>query len=335
MKRVLVTGADGFVGRTLSRHLSAAGYAVRAATWEAVDFRLCLDSPTQSPPGGWENTVIGDIGPGVDWSEATRGVDAIVHLAARVHVMRDDAADPLSEYRRVNTQGTEALARTAAAAGVKRFVYISTIKVNGESTQGRGPFTPNDPPAPVDPYGVSKWEAEQAVRRIAADTGLEVVVVRPSLVYGPGVRGNFEALLRLVCRGLPLPLGGISNARSLVGLDNLCDLLMRCVERPAAAGGTFLAGDGKDLSTTELVRRMAWHMGKRLVLFSMPEGLVRGLAGLLGKRDVVSRLFDSLVVDSSSARDALGWRPPVTVDDGLTKTCRWFVESRGSGDRVA
>jgi len=335
LRRVLVTGADGFVGRALNRRLCAAAHTVRAATWEPADFTSCFDCPPASAPGGWENVVTGDIGPDTDWSAALDGVDAVVHLAARVHIMRDDSPDPLSEYRRVNTHATEGLARAAAMAGVKRIVYVSTIKVNGETTQGRGPFTPNDPPAPADPYGISKWQAEQALARIAAETGLEVVVVRPALVYGPGVRGNLEALLKLAAGGLPLPLGGITNARSLIGLDNLCDLLIRCVEHPAAAGRTFLVSDGEDLSTTELVRRLARHMGRRQILLSVPEGLVRAFAGLVKKRDVASRLFDSLIVDSSEVRRALDWSPPVTVDNGLARTCQWFLRSRSNGGGAA
>lgn len=326
--KVLVTGADGFVGRMLNKRLCSAGFAIRAATLEPVEAGACYASQGEPVTASIENVAIGDISSRTDWSEVMDGVDAVVHLAARVHIMRDDATNPLAEYRRVNTQGTELLARAAADAGVKRFVYISTIKVNGDTTRGRGPFSESDEPAPTDPYAHSKWEAEQSLRRIAEESSLELVVVRPPLVYGPGVRGNFLALLGLVDRGLPLPLGGTRNARSLVYIENLCDFLARCVDHPGAAGRVFLVNDGEDLSTSELIRRLAGHLGKSVRLIDIPETPIRILAKLAGREEIVSRLFDSLVVDSKLAKEVMGWTAPVSVDDGLARTCAWFARRR-------
>ena len=244
------------------------------------------------------------------------GVTAVVHLAARVHVMRDTAADPLSEFRRVNVDGTLNLARAAAAAGVKRFVYLSSLKVNGES----GTFAADDPPAPQDAYGISKHEAEAGLRMIAAHGTLEVVIIRPPLVYGPGVRANFAALVRAIARGIPLPLGAVRNLRSLVGIDNLVDFILTCIGHPAATNETFLVSDGEDLSTTDLARRLARAMGRRARLIPVPAAALMLMATAIGRRDVAERLLGSLQVDISKSRRRLAWNPPISVDEGLRRT---------------
>lgn len=314
--RVLVTGATGFVGAALVPALQARGWRVRAA----------VRSPGRTAAD--EEAVVGSLGEPFDWAPALHGVGRVVHLAARVHVMQDSASDPLAEFRRTNVAGTLALARAAADAGVRRFVFVSSIKVNGEGTRDGSPFGADDPPAPVDPYGVSKREAEDALFQIGHGTGMEVVVVRPPLVYGPGVKANFEAMMRWLMRGVPLPLGAIRNRRTLVALDNLVDLLATCLEHPAAAGEIFLAGDGEDLSTTDLLRRLAVALGVRARLIPVPATLLEAAAALLGKRAVAQRLCGNLQVDIGKARRLLGWTPPVPVDEGLRRTAAHFLGQR-------
>ena len=309
-RTVLVTGANGFVGRALTRALTAEGRTVSAATRmgraTAEDVRA---------------TQVGDIGGDTDWTGALRGCDAIVHLAARVHVLHDQAADPLAAYRAVNVAGTVALARQAVRLGVRRFVFISSIKVNGEETRPEAPFREDDVPAPVDPYGVSKLEAERALQAIAAESALEVVILRPSLIYGPGVRANFLSMVRWLASGVPLPLGALrENRRSLVALDNLVDLIQMSLDHPEAANQVFLAADGEDLSTTDLLRRTARAMGVRPRLVAVPPRLLAFGAHLLGKDALMQRLAGSLQVDGTRARRILGWRPPIGVDEGLRRT---------------
>jgi nucleoside-diphosphate-sugar epimerase len=245
--------------------------------------------------------------------------DVLVHLAARVHVMRDTAVDALAAFRAVNVQGTLNLARQASASGVKRFVFISSVKVNGEATHKGRPFTAEDLAAPQDAYGISKMEAEQGLRQIAAETGLEVVIIRPTLVYGPGVKANFAALMRAVQRGYPLPLGAVHNQRSLVALDNLVDFIITCITHPQAANQTFLVSDGQDLSTTELVLGMAQAAGVPARLLPVSVWALHAGASLLGKGDVVQRLCGNLQVDISKARSLLGWVPPVSLEEGLRR----------------
>ena len=254
-----------------------------------------------------------------DWSRALTGVSVVVHAAARVHVMVDAATDPLAEFRRVNVQGTLHVARQAAAAGVRRFVFVSSVKVNGEATKLGVPFSAEDVPAPLDPYGVSKMEAEQGLRQIAAETGMAVVIIRPPLVYGPGVKANFAALMRAVQRGWPLPLGAVHNQRSLVALDNLVDFIVTCLAHPQAANQTFLVSDGQDLSTTELVLGLARAAGVSARLLPVPVWALQAGAALLGKRDAVQRLCGNLQVDISKAHNLLGWLPPVSVAEGLRR----------------
>ncbi len=242
--------------------------------------------------------------------------------------MRETASDALQAYRVVNVAGTRNLAEQAAALGVKRLVYLSSIKVNGERTEGESRFARNDEPLPEDPYGISKWEAEQALWDVSARTGLEVVVVRPPLVYGPGVKGNFWRLLRLVASGVPLPLGAVCNRRSLVGLDNLVDLLTRCVDHPAAAGQTFLVSDNHDLSTPALICRLARALGKSPRLLPVPPSMLRLAGSITGKAAEVERLIGSLQVDITHTREVLNWIPPMSVDEGLRKTAEWYLSQR-------
>jgi nucleoside-diphosphate-sugar epimerase len=306
--RVLVTGASGFVGGAV---LAAAGcepgLQVRGTTRHA---------PPMANP---EIVVVGDLGGDTDWSHALDGVDVVVHTAARVHVMREAAADPLAEFRRVNVAGTLNLARQAVQAKVRRFIFISSIKVNGEHTQIGRPFTPEDLPRPVDPYGISKHEAENGLRRLAQDAGLEVVIVRPVLVYGPGVKGNFLAMMRWLDRGVPLPLGAVENQRSLLALDNLVDFVVTCIRHPAAANRAFLVSDGEDLSTPALLRRLGGAMHRPVRLISVPLPILIAAARTVGKGDVVHRLLGSLQVDISGSRHLLGWQPPIPVDEALRR----------------
>ena len=310
----LVTGANGFVGSALCARLRRDGVSARGAV-----------RALSSPPDGAETVVIGSLSSETDWTAALRNVDQIVHLAARVHVMNDKSSDPLAEFRRVNVEGTVALARQAAVAGVRRFVFLSSVKVNGEFTKPGHPFTADDVPAPEDPYGVSKHEAEQLLRQIAAETGMEVVIIRPPLVYGPGVKANFESMMRWLARAVPLPLAAVTgNRRSLVALDNLVDLIMTCLNHPAAANQTFLVSDGEDLSTAELLKRMGAAMGRPARLFRMPPALLKLGATLLNKRAIYQRLCGSLQLDIAKTRQLLGWTPPVSVDQGLRRAAEGF-----------
>lgn len=319
MSRVLVTGATGFVGRALCAELLRHGHAVCAALRRAEDLtRLALE--------GVDAIAVGTVNAATDWRNALAGCETVVHLAARVHVMREEAADPLTEFRAVNVEGTLNLARQAAKAGVRRFVYLSSIKVNGEQTLPGRPFAEQDVPAPLDPYGVSKYEAEEGLRKLAQQTGMEVVIVRPPLVYGPGVKANFLNMMRWLHKGVPLPLGAIHNYRSLVALDNLIDLIITCIKHPAAANQTFLVSDGEDISTTELLQRTGLALGKPARLIPVPACLLMAGAILLGKQAVAQRLLDSLQVDISKARTLLGWTPPVSVDEGLRRTAQCFVD---------
>ncbi|MDK4731220.1 SDR family oxidoreductase [Rhizobium sp. CNPSo 3490] len=303
--RCLVTGAAGFVGSPLVKRLHI------DKTCELVATTRSQASPF--PPEVAHFPI--EITDGTDWTAALEGVDVIVHLAARVHIMNDRAADPLAEFRRVNTAAALNLAEQAAHAGVQRFVFISTIKVNGEETDR--PFRHDDRPNPIDPYGISKLECEIGLREIAARTGMEVVIIRPPLVYGPGARGNFALLVNLVRRKLPLPFASLKNRRTLVAVQNLVDLIIACMDHPAAAGETFLAGDGEDLSTPDLIRGIAAGMGVKPMLAPLPPALLHMAAKALGKEAVYQRLCGSLQVDISRARDVLGWSPVVTPREGL------------------
>lgn len=309
--KILVTGASGFVGRALVAELTTRGHAVRVA----------VRQPGLHWPEGVDVALPSQFGPEADWAHALHGIDAVVHCAARVHVMRDASADPLSEFRRVNVDGSLRLAAQAARAGTRRFVFISSIGVNGAETFDR-PFRAGDAPAPHSPYAVSKLEAERALASVSCSTGMEVVVVRPPLVYGPHAPGNFGQLMRVLQRGWPLPLGAIHNRRSLVGLDNLVDLLIACVTHPGAAGQILLAGDGEDLSTTELLLRIAAALGRTARLVPLPASLLRFAGGLLGKSGVAQQLCGSLQVDIEDTRRLLQWSPPFNVTEELRRATR-------------
>ena len=310
--RVLITGASGFVGRTLLPVLSLRSHEIVAAMRAAPSDR---ETPSNS-------VAIGDINAATNWSAALHGADAVVHLAARVHVMSENARDPLEEFRRVNTDGTLNLARQAAAAGVKRFIFLSTIGVNGNSTSHGKIFTETSASLPHDPYSVSKHEAEVGLRAISKSTGMKIVIIRPTLVHGNKAPGNFGKLTRLVAKGLPLPLASIDNRRSLVGIDNLVDFIITCLEHPAAANETFLVSDGEDLSTPDLIRRMARALDRPVRLLPVPKSVLMAVASMLGKRDMAQRLCGSLQVDISKARALLGWNPPVSVDEGLRRAVK-------------
>ena len=309
MDTILVTGADGFVGSALCEALAASARRVRRAMRVAR-------------PGLTDAVATGDIGLDTDWRSALEDVSSVVHLAARTHVLRETAADPPAEYRRVNLDGTRKLAQMAARAGVRRLVFMSSIKVNGEATER--PFTERDVPRPEDAYGCSKWETEQALARVAADTGLEVAVLRPPLVYGPGVKGNFLRLLGVVARGTPLPLGSIVNRRSLVYVGNLVDAIVKVIDAPGAAGRTYLVSDGEDVSTPDLVRALAQALGVKPRLLPCPPALLKFGAALAGKRAELARLTGSLQVDSAALRRELDWRPRFTLAQVLAETARWY-----------
>jgi nucleoside-diphosphate-sugar epimerase len=312
--QILVTGASGFVGRALSVEVIKRGLAVQGATRTPCDL-----------PRAVKGVLVSSMDGNTDWCEALSGCTAVVHLAARVHVMQEFTDDPLAEFRRVNVQGTLHLARQAAAAGVRRFMFISSIGVNGAETFQK-PFTSGDSVAPHSPYAVSKYEAELVLQSLAAETGMEVVIIRPPLVYGPNAPGNFGLLMRWLQRGVPLPLGAIHNQRSLVSIDNLVDLIMACISHPQAANQTFLVSDGHDLSTTELVRGLVRAAGVPARLLPVPVWALQAGSALLGKGDVVQRLCGNLQVDIAKARTLLGWVPPVSVEEGLRRAV-------GTGDR--
>lgn len=271
---------------------------------------------------------VGEVDANTDWSAALRGVDVVIHLAARVHVMHDTCADPLAEFRRVNTTATEHLARSAASSGAKRLLYVSSIKVNGEETPAGVIYSEQDTPAPQDPYAISKWEAEQALQRVADETGLEIVIVRPPLVYGAGVKGNFAQMLQVVARGVPLPLASVHNKRDLLYLGNLVDALVICAAHPAAAGQTYLLSDGEAVSTPALLRRLAQALGVPSRVLPFPPALLALAGKLLGRSAQLERLLGSLQADSGKIRSQLNWTPPYTLQQGLQETADWYRKSQ-------
>ena len=314
---ILVTGATGFVGSSIVEQLWTSGHDVRA----------CSRQRSDSFPSAVDLITSGDLSENNDWRHALQDVDVVIHLAARVHVMSESAGNPLAKFREVNAFATLNLARQAAEAGVKRFIFISSIKVNGELTEGE-PFKPSDKFVPTDPYGLSKYEAEQGLLALAKETSMEVVVIRPPLVYGPGVKANFASMMEWVNKGVPLPLGAIHNQRSLVALDNLVNFIIHCIDHPKATNEVFLISDGEDVSTTELLHKVAKVFGKRAFLLPVPVSWMVFAAKLVGKADVANRLFGSLQVDSSKARELLGWKPVITMDEQLKKTAEAYLNEK-------
>lgn len=316
LNSLLVTGANGFVGRALCECAVRQGCRVKGAVRTA-----CM------LPLGVEQVAVGAVNEETGWAAALQDVEVVIHLAARAHVMDETAVDPLAEFRRVNTEGTERLARCAAASGVKRLVYVSTIKVNGEQTLEGQKFTEADPPAPQDPYAVSKWEAEQILHRMASETGMEVVIVRPPLVYGPGVKGNFLRLLTAVSRGIPFPLASVNNKRSLIYVGNLAEALIACAVHPAAAGNTYLVSDGEDTSTPALIRLIASCLGKHARLHPFPIIGLQLLGKISGKSAAIERMVGSLCVSSSLIHKELGWKPVYSLQQGMQATGHWYSHS--------
>lgn len=315
--RVLITGASGFVGgRLVSVLAEQTSFDLYAAARRDI-----LNCPATV-------RTVEDFSSEANVLPLVEGIDVIVHAAARVHIMNDHSLDPLDAFRKVNVDGTLNLAHAAASAGVKRFIFISSIKVNGEGTKKGSPYTAADTPAPIDPYGVSKLEAEQALQNLALATNMEVVIIRPVLVYGPGVKANFLNMMRWIKKGIPLPFGAIDNLRSLVFIDNLVDLIKVCIEHPGAANQIFLASDGEDVSTTQLLRKMAVALNKTPYLLAVPSYLLEWGGLLLGKQSLSQRLCGSLQVDINKTKELLGWRPPVSIDQALRDTASAFLEQR-------
>ncbi|MHA3817998.1 NAD-dependent epimerase/dehydratase family protein [Pseudomonas sp. GCM10022186] len=315
LMRILLTGATGFVGRAVME---------RIAEVSGLDLLVALRRPFTGIPVGVTSIQVGELAADADWKSALVGRDVVVHAAARAHVLNETVADPTSEFRRVNVDGTLALAKQAAAAGVKRFVFISSIGVNGN--QSSRPFTEDDSPHPVEPYAVSKLEAEQGLRLLAVKTGMEVVIIRPPLVYGPNAPGNFARLIKLVSKGLPLPFAAVQNKRSLVALDNLVDFILTCMSHPAAANQTFLIADGEDLSIGDLLRRLGGALGKPVRLLPVSAWVLEMGAAVLGRKALYQRLCGSLQVDITKARTLLGWVPVSNVDKALGKTASYYLE---------
>ena len=304
---ILVTGATGFVGQHLVNALLRKKKQVRACV-RGRRYKSYSESPLV------ELSLVEDLSQVASWEKALRDVTVVIHTAARVHIMEDKEADPLAEFRKVNTEGTLNLARQAAEQGVSRFIFISSIKVNGEMTSIGQPFRTTDNTIPTDPYGLSKYEAEQGLLRIASETDMEVVIIRPPLIYGPGVKANFASMMKWVSKGVPLPLGAVYNNRSLVALENLIDFIIHCIAHPKAANEVFLVSDEEDISTTQLLKKVAKELGKKANLLPIPVSLMSFAATLIGKKSVAERLFGSLQVDSAKARDLLDWKPVVTMD---------------------
>ncbi|MEB0146565.1 SDR family oxidoreductase [Pseudomonas sp. CCC2.2] len=314
---VFLTGATGFVGGAILRRL---------VDDKKSPIVVALRLSSQSLPLDVTTAHFETFDASTPWEGCFTGVGTVIHSAARVHVMNDTEVDPLSAFRKVNVEGTLNLARKAAAAGVRRFIFISSIKVNGEGTSTGSVYRADDVPAPVDPYGISKLEAEQGLHVVAAETGMEVVIIRPVLVYGPGVKANFFTMMRWLDKGVPLPFGAIHNRRSLVALDNLVDLVVTCIDHPSAANETFLVSDNEDLSTTQLLKKMAEALGKPARLLAIPSWILQTGAIFFGRKSLSQRLCGSLQVDIGKTQSLLGWIPPISVDDALKVTAQYFQE---------
>lgn len=318
LQNVLVTGASGFIGRALCAELSRRGVSIAGVSRDIgkLDGQL------------YKSIQIKDISPDTDWSGMLEEIDTVIHLAARAHILNEDAVDPINAFRQTNFRGTERLAYSAAASGVKRLVYVSSIGVNGLQTETGRPFSESDTPNPHNPYALSKLEAEQALARISAETGLEVVIVRPPLVYGGNAPGNFAQMVKVLKRGVPLPLASVHNLRSLIYLENLVDALILCAVAPEASGNTYLVSDGEDISTPDLLRQLGAAIGQPARLFPCPASLLQLAGRLAGKTDQIDRLLGSLQIDSEKIRRELGWVPPYTLEQGLRATAEWYRAQR-------
>lgn len=313
---ILVTGASGFVGSALVQKLIDDGkYTPKVAVRKTIP----------ELPENISQALIENLDKSTNWHDALKSVEVIIHSAARAHIVNETAEDSMAEFRKTNVDGTLNLAKQALQAGVKRFVYISSIKVNGENTALNVPFKPDDQPNPSDAYGISKYEAEQGLKEMAADTGMDIVIIRPSLVYGPGVKANFLSMIQWIQKGVPLPLGAIHNQRSLVSLDSLVDLIITCIDHPAASNQTFMVSDDEDLSTTQLLQRMGQALGKPVRLLPVPQGFLSLMLNLVGKEPIARRLCSSLQVDITKNRELLGWNPVISVDDALKKTAQYHL----------
>ncbi|MGU9856611.1 UDP-glucose 4-epimerase family protein [Pseudomonas sp. LF245] len=317
MEHIFITGAGGFLGKDLIRRLQSEGRYRLSASVRNAETNVAAGVVTH---------FTGAMDTRTSWTAAMTGVDVVVHCAARVHIMADKSADPLQAFRDVNVDATLHLARQAAAAGVRRFVFISSIKVNGEESQVGRPYTPDDEPKPIDAYGLSKWEAEKGLLQLAEEVEMDIVIIRPVLIYGPGVKANVQNMMRFLRRGIPLPLGAIHNKRSFVALENVTDLIVTCLDHPAASNQVFLVSDDEDLSTTDLLRRMARALHTPARLVPVPSWLLKGTAKLLGMSGFSQRLCGTLQVDISKTRSLLGWAPRIGVDQALDGTARHFLD---------
>ena len=319
-QRILITGASGFIGHSLVQKLfNKKSYELLVAIRNNTDFDFAVEKYYYDGFPLHDKTC-----------DIVNEIDFIVHSAARAHIINENLSDSLTEYRSVNTKGTLQLAELAARSGVKRFIYLSSIKVNGEFSEPGNPFTENDICMPTDPYAVSKHEAEIGLIEISNKTGMEVVIIRPPLVYGPGVKANFLNMMKWLYRRIPLPFGAIHNKRSLVAIDNLIDLIITCIKHPSAANQVFLVSDGKDLSTTELLSKVATALGKKSGLIPINQQLLEIALKLIGKKDLGQRLCGSLQVDISKAKKILNWTPLISVDEGLDKTAKYYLESKSA-----
>ncbi|RZB38084.1 MAG: hypothetical protein SRB2_00430 [Desulfobacteraceae bacterium Eth-SRB2] len=317
MKKIFITGAAGFIGQALCKRIIAKGWKIRGSVRSS--------SQLNKLPSEVDALQVELIGPDTNLKKALEGVDTVIHLSARVHVMNECYKDSLASYQQVNVAGTKRLSSLAADSGCRRFVFMSSVKVNGKERSQ--PYTEMDMPMPLDPYGISKWEAEQALHKIANESGMEIVVLRAPLVYGPGVKANFLRLFKLLYYMIPLPLANVTNRRSLIYLENLLDAIVTCVNHPRAAGQTFLVSDGRDLSTPELIWRIAEAMGRKARLFSFPPSMLKTMGKIIGRSAEIDRLAGSLCVDSSKIRRMLGWKPPYTIEEGIRETAEWFLKS--------